>query len=45
MKEDAEKRKLNKIELDVWAFNESAIEFYAAMGFKEARIWMEMQLK
>lgn len=27
MKDDAEKRKLNKAELDVWAFNEPAIEF------------------
>lgn len=44
MKADAEKRKLNKIELDVWAFNESAIEFYEAMGFKETRIWMEYKL-
>ena len=44
MKEDAKRRKLNKIELDVWAFNESAIEFYEAMGFEETRIWMEYKL-
>lgn len=25
---DAKKRKLGKIELDVWEFNDSAIEFY-----------------
>ena len=45
MKEDAQKRGLNKIELDVWAFNESAIEFYEAIGFKETRIWMEYEVK
>lgn len=44
MKADAEKRKLNKIELDVWAFNESAIEFYEAMGFEKTRMWMEYKL-
>ena len=44
MKADAEKRSLSKIELDVWAFNESAIEFYEAIGFKETRIWMEYKL-
>ena len=44
MKEDAKRRDLNKIELDVWAFNESAIEFYEAMGLKETRIWMEYKL-
>lgn len=42
---DAERRSLSKIELDVWAFNESAIEFYEAVGFKETRIWMEYKLK
>jgi len=26
-----QKRKLSKIELDVWEFNESAIEFYQAV--------------
>ena len=45
MKVDAEKRKLTKIELDVWAFNESAIEFYEAIGFEQTRIWMEYNLQ
>ena len=45
IKADAERRSLNKIGLDVWAFNESAIEFYEAMGFKETRIWMEYKLE
>ena len=44
MKEDASRRGLDKIELDVWAFNESAIEFYGAMGFRETRRWMEYKL-
>lgn len=44
MKADAEKKKLDKIELDVWTFNESAIEFYEAMGFEKTRIWMEYRL-
>lgn len=44
MKEDARRRGLDKIELDVWAFNESAIEFYGAMGFRETRRWMEYKL-
>ncbi|MBQ9765621.1 MAG: GNAT family N-acetyltransferase [Lachnospiraceae bacterium] len=45
MNEDAKKRGLNKIELDVWAFNESAIEFYEAMGFRVTRRWMEYEVK
>lgn len=44
MKADAERRGFNKIELDVWAFNESAMEFYEAMGFQKTRIWMEYQV-
>ena len=44
MKEDASRRGLDKIELDVWAFNESAIEFYEMMGFRETRRWMEYKL-
>ena len=44
MKKNALERGLNKIELDVWSFNESAIEFYEAMGFRETRIWMEYEL-
>ena len=38
---DAKKRMLSKIELDVWEFNESAIEFYQAVGFRQTRRWME----
>lgn len=44
MKEDAKKRLLNKIQLDVWSFNKSAIEFYEAVGFHETRKWMEYNI-
>lgn len=40
MKEEAKKRLLNKIELEVWTFNESAIEFYEAVGFCEIKKYM-----
>ena len=42
---DAKKRKLGKIELDVWEFNDSAIEFYQAVGFRQTRRWMEYEVK
>lgn len=41
---EAKKRKLHRIELDVWEFNTSAIEFYQAVGFKETRRWMEYEV-
>ena len=45
MIEDAKKRKLARIELDVWEFNDSAIEFYQAVGFRLTRSWMEYEVK
>ena len=45
MIEDAKKRKLARIELDVWEFNDSAIEFYQAVGFGQTRRWMEYEVK
>ncbi len=42
---EAKKRKLSKIELDVWEFNESAIEFYQAVGFRQTRRWMEYEVE
>ncbi len=42
---DAKKRNLKKIELDVWEFNDSAIEFYQAVGFRQTRRWMEYEMK
>ena len=42
---DAKKRKLGKIELDVWEFNDSAIEFYQTVGFRQTRRWMEYEVE
>lgn len=42
---DAKKRKLGKIELDVWEFNDSAIEFYQTVGFRQMRRWMEYEVE
>lgn len=42
---EAKKRKLGKIELDVWEFNDSAIEFYQAVGFRQTRRWMEYEVE
>lgn len=44
MVEDAKRRGIGRIELDVWEFNESAIEFYLAVGFKQTRRWMEFDV-
>ena len=42
VKEDARKRGFKRIELNMWEFNESALEFYEAVGFKTYRRYMEM---
>ena len=42
---DAKKRNLGRIELDVWEFNDSAIDFYRAVGFKQTRRWMEYEVE
>lgn len=42
--EDARKRAYPRIELDVWAFNESAYSFYQAIGMNEYRHFMEYRL-
>lgn len=43
VKEEAKQRGLNKIELDVWAFND-AIAFYEEEGFKAFRTFLEYDL-
>ena len=43
VKEEAKRRGLNKIELDVWAFND-AISFYEAEGFNMFRTFLEYDL-
>lgn len=45
IKTDAARRGLDKIELDAWEFNETAIEFYRAVGFKVTRRWFEFDVK
>ena len=43
VKEEAKKRGMTRIELDVWAFND-AIRFYEAEGFRTFRTFFEMDL-
>lgn len=43
IKQDAKERGLSKIELDVWEFNEAAMEFYEAVGFHSYRRFLEME--
>lgn len=43
VKEDARARGFERIELNMWEFNESALEFYEAVGFKTYRRYMEME--
>ena len=44
IKHIAELNNCDNIILDVWSFNEQAIEFYKKKGFKEQRTRMEIQL-
>lgn len=44
MKRDALERGFDKIELDVWSFNRSALAFYEAAGFRTYRRYMELPL-
>ena len=44
MKRDAAARGLSRIDLDVWAFNDSAKAFYAAAGFTPYRTYMELEV-
>lgn len=40
-KEDAKKRGFERIELNMWEFNEGALAFYESVGFKTYRRYME----
>ena len=40
-KKDAKERGFDKIELDMWEFNETALAFYESMGFRTYRRYME----
>lgn len=44
-KEDAKKRGFNRIELNMWEFNESALAFYESIGLKTYRRYMEGSLE
>ena len=44
MKKDAVDRGFDRLELDVWAFNEGALAFYEAVGFTTYRRYMEMEV-
>ncbi|MGN0498472.1 MAG: GNAT family N-acetyltransferase [Acutalibacteraceae bacterium] len=44
IREEARKRGLDKIELDMWEFNENALKFYEAVGFKTYRRYMELDV-
>lgn len=41
MKEHAKSKRLDKIELDVWEFNDTAIKFYESLGFRTSWRYME----
>lgn len=43
-RQEASNKGFEKIELDVWEFNESAIEFYEAIGFQTFRRIMELEV-
>ncbi len=40
---EAKKRKLERLELDVWSFNRDAVRFYEAAGFETYRQYMEVK--
>ena len=45
MKQDASEKGFPRIELDMWEFNEGALEFYNAAGFVTYRRYMELNVK
>lgn len=44
MKTDAKARGFSRLDLDVWAFNDSALAFYEAAGFTTYRRYMELEV-
>ena len=42
MRADARARGFSRVDLDAWSFNESALAFYEAVGFKPYRVYFEM---
>lgn len=45
IRETAKKRGYGRIELDVWSFNESAMRFYEAVGFRTYRNYMACSIE
>ncbi len=45
MRVDATAKGFARIELDMWTFNEGALQFYEAVGFRTFRRFMEWDLK
>lgn len=45
IKKQAKERKFEKLELDVFEFNEGAVKFYESLGFSTYRRYMEYEYK
>lgn len=45
IKEQVKERKFERMELDMWEFNESALRFYESVGFRTYRRYMEYEIK
>lgn len=43
IREDAGKRGINRVELNMWEFNEGALAFYESVGFHTYRRYMELE--
>ena len=43
-KQEAKNRDFDRLELDVWEFNEGAMRFYDSVGFKTYREYKEMNI-
>mgnify|MGYP001026823616 FL=1 len=43
-KQEAKNRGFDRLELDVWEFNEGAMKFYDSVGFKTYREYKEMNI-
>ena len=44
IKDEAKRRGINRIELNMWEFNDNALAFYEAVGFRTYRRYMEMEI-
>lgn len=44
IKEHAQNKGFDRIELDIWEFNEAALKFYESVGFKTYRRYMEYDI-